>query len=48
MLVVMEKGATAEQIEKVVQIVESKGMTARPIPGGDRVSIGVLHIDIES
>lgn len=43
MLVVMEKGATAEQIEKVVQIVESKGMTARPIPGGDRVSIGILN-----
>jgi len=43
MLVVMEKGATAEQIEKVVQIVESRGMTARPIPGGDRVSIGILN-----
>ncbi len=43
MLVVMERGATAEQIEKVVQVIESKGMTARPIPGGDRVSIGILN-----
>lgn len=43
MLVVMEKNATAEQIERVVRIVESKGMTARPIPGGDRVSIGILN-----
>jgi 3-deoxy-7-phosphoheptulonate synthase len=43
MLVVMEKGATAEQIEKVVRIVEARGMTARPIPGGDRVSIGILN-----
>jgi 3-deoxy-7-phosphoheptulonate synthase len=43
MLVVMEKGATASQIEKVVQIIEARGMTARPIPGGDRVSIGILN-----
>jgi 3-deoxy-7-phosphoheptulonate synthase len=43
MLIVMEKGATAEQIAKVVQVIESKGMTARPIPGGDRVSIGILN-----
>jgi 3-deoxy-7-phosphoheptulonate synthase len=43
MLIVMGKGATAEQIAKVVQVIESKGMTARPIPGGDRVSIGILN-----
>jgi 3-deoxy-7-phosphoheptulonate synthase len=43
MLVVMEKNATAEQIEKVIQVIEDKGMTARPIPGGDRVSIGILN-----
>jgi 3-deoxy-7-phosphoheptulonate synthase len=43
MLVVMEKSATAEQIEKVIQVIEDKGMTARPIPGGDRVSIGILN-----
>jgi 3-deoxy-7-phosphoheptulonate synthase len=43
MLVVMDQGATAEQVDKVVEIIEAKGMTARPIPGGDRVSIGILN-----
>ena len=43
MLVVMDKKATPEQIDKVVAVIESKGCTARPIPGGDRVSIGVLN-----
>ena len=43
MLVVMEQTATTEQIEKVVRVIEEKGCTARPIPGGDRVSIGVLN-----
>jgi 3-deoxy-7-phosphoheptulonate synthase len=43
MLVVMEKAATQEQIDKVVNIIEARGMTARPIPGGDRVSIGILN-----
>jgi 3-deoxy-7-phosphoheptulonate synthase len=42
MLIVMDKTATAQQIDKVVEIIESKGFTARPIPGGDRVSIGIL------
>lgn len=43
MLVVMEKTATPEQIDQVIKVVEDKGCTARPIPGGDRVSIGVLN-----
>jgi 3-deoxy-7-phosphoheptulonate synthase len=43
MLIVMDQKATAEQIDKVVEIIESKGFSARPIPGGDRVSIGILH-----
>jgi 3-deoxy-7-phosphoheptulonate synthase len=43
MLIVMDKNATAEQVEKVVTIIESRGYTARPIPGGDRVSIGILN-----
>ena len=43
MLIVMDKKATAEEIEAVVAAVEAKGYTARPIPGGDRVSIGVLY-----
>jgi 3-deoxy-7-phosphoheptulonate synthase len=43
MLVVMNKKATREEIDAVVAAVESRGYTARPIPGGDRVSIGILH-----
>ncbi len=43
MLVVMDRGATPEQVDKVVKVIESRGMTARPIPGGDRVSIGILN-----
>ncbi len=43
MLVVMDQNATQQQIDKVVQIIEDRGMTARPIPGGDRVSIGILN-----
>jgi 3-deoxy-7-phosphoheptulonate synthase len=43
MLIVMEKNATPAQIDQVVQLIESKGFTARPIAGGERVSIGVLN-----
>ena len=39
----MEKIATSEQIDHVIKIIEDLGCTARPIPGGDRVSIGVLN-----
>ncbi len=43
MLVVMDKNATEKQIQAVVAVIERQGYTARPIPGGDRVSIGVLN-----
>jgi 3-deoxy-7-phosphoheptulonate synthase len=43
MLVVLEKGTTEERVQAIVQIIEKRGYTARPIPGGDRVSIGILH-----
>jgi len=43
MLVVMENKATPEQIEAVMQTIEARGCTPRPIPGGERVAIGVLH-----
>jgi 3-deoxy-7-phosphoheptulonate synthase len=45
MLVVMEKDATPEQVDAVINTVEKAGFTARSIPGGDRVSIGVLNND---
>lgn len=43
MLVVMEKGSSERTIQAVVNAIEKRGYTARPIPGGDRVSIGILH-----
>ncbi|MBW1648858.1 MAG: 3-deoxy-7-phosphoheptulonate synthase [Deltaproteobacteria bacterium] len=43
MLVVMDKTATAEQIQSVIDVIEARGYIARPIPGGDRVSIGILN-----
>lgn len=43
MLVVMSQQATPEEIDAVVAAIEGKGYMARPIPGGERVAIGVLH-----
>jgi 3-deoxy-7-phosphoheptulonate synthase len=43
MLIVMKRGATQEQVDGVVARIEAKGMTARPIPGGDRVAVAVLY-----
>jgi 3-deoxy-7-phosphoheptulonate synthase len=43
MLIVMDQKATPLQIDAVVAAVEAAGYTARPIPGGERVAIGVLH-----
>ena len=43
MLVVMKIDATEINIKAVVDAAEKRGYVARPIPGGDRVSIGILH-----
>ena len=43
MLVVMSQQATPEEVDAVVAAIEAKGYEARPIPGGERVAIGVLH-----
>lgn len=45
MLIVMDRQATATQIQRVVEIIESHSFAARPIAGGDRVSIGILNND---
>jgi 3-deoxy-7-phosphoheptulonate synthase len=49
MLVVMDKKATQAEIDVVVAVIEERGYTARPIPGGERISIGILnnkgHVD---
>ena len=49
MLIVMDTNATQEQIDAVISAIEQRGFTARPIPGGERTSIGILnnkgHVD---
>jgi 3-deoxy-7-phosphoheptulonate synthase len=42
-LIVMSNRATPQEIDAVVAAIEGKGYTARPIPGGERVAIGILH-----
>lgn len=42
MLIVMEHHATPEQIKTLVAAIEAQGYQAQPIPGGDRVAVGVL------
>jgi 3-deoxy-7-phosphoheptulonate synthase len=43
MLIVMSKQATPEQTKAVVAEIERRGYVARPIPGGERITIGILH-----
>ncbi|MBT3388478.1 MAG: 3-deoxy-7-phosphoheptulonate synthase [Desulfobacula sp.] len=43
MLVVMEKNITEKKIQAIITAIEKRGYTARTIPVGDRVSIGILH-----
>jgi 3-deoxy-7-phosphoheptulonate synthase len=43
MLIVMNKGASKAEVSAVVAAIEKRGYTARPIAGGDRVSIGILY-----
>jgi len=43
MLIVMDNHATQEQINNVTHKIEEMGWEAKPIPGGERVAIGVLR-----
>ncbi|MGQ9796115.1 3-deoxy-7-phosphoheptulonate synthase [Desulfosoma sp.] len=43
MRVVMHKEATADDIAHVVRVIEARGYSARPIQGGERMAIGILH-----
>ena len=43
MLIVMDKDASPGQIQAVVGKIESLGYAAQPIPGGERVAIGILR-----
>jgi 3-deoxy-7-phosphoheptulonate synthase len=43
MLIVMDKDASPEQIQAVSAKIEALGFAAQPIPGGERVAIGILR-----
>ena len=45
MLVVMQSGATADQIDRVVQAIEEMGYAARPMPGEQRTTVGLVGND---
>ena len=41
MLIVMEAAATADDVRRVVEIVQGMGLNAHPIPGAQRTAIGI-------
>src|SRR5688572_21935775 len=45
MLVVMQQQATPQEIERVVKTIEEMGYEARPMPGGQRTTVGLVGND---
>jgi 3-deoxy-7-phosphoheptulonate synthase len=45
MLVVMDNRATQEQIDRVVRVIIEMGYQARPMPGGQRTTVGLVGND---
>src|ERR671928_254152 len=45
MLVVMDNHATPEQIDRVVRVIEEMGYQARPMPGSQRTTVGLVGND---
>jgi len=45
MLIVMQHGATAQEIERVVATVEALGYQAQPMPGKQRTAVGLVGND---
>jgi 3-deoxy-7-phosphoheptulonate synthase len=45
MLVVMKHGATQEEINRVVRVIEEMGYEARPMPGAQRTAVGLVGND---
>lgn len=45
MLVVMQHGATREDVERVVRTIEELGYQARPMPGAQRTAVGLVGND---
>ena len=45
MLIVMQHGAAAEEVARVVETIEEMGYEARPMPGAQRTAIGLVGND---
>ncbi len=45
MLVVMKHGATSAEIDRVVEVIEEMGYSARPMPGAQRTAVGIVGND---
>jgi len=45
MLVVMQHGASAKDVDRVVSIIEEMGYEARPMPGAQRTAVGLVGND---
>jgi len=45
MLVVMQQNATPQEIERVVKVIEEMGYEARPMPGAQRTTVGLVGND---
>lgn len=45
MLIVMQHGATADDIARVVDVIEDMGYEARPMPGAQRTAVGIVGND---
>lgn len=45
MLVVMQHGASPEQVQRVVDVIQEMGYEARPMPGEQRTAIGLVGND---
>jgi 3-deoxy-7-phosphoheptulonate synthase len=45
MLVVMDNHASADQIDRVVRVIEEMGYQARPMPGSQRTTVGLVGND---
>ena len=45
MLIVMRHGATEEEVRRVVAVIEEMGYQSRPMPGAQRVAVGLVGND---
>ncbi len=45
MLIVMRHGATEQEVQRVVRVIEEMGYQARPMPGNQRTAVGLVGND---